>query len=59
LTNNKKSITIEISLAQKAFLDYCKEFGWGKLEITVKNGEPVMANIVVEGGIVRQDTKFD
>jgi len=59
LTNNKKGIIVEINLTQKAFLDYCKEFGWGKLEVTVKNGEPVMANVVVEGGIVRQDTKFD
>ena len=33
----------ELSVAQLNFLDFCKEFGWGKLEVTVKNGEPVMS----------------
>ena len=43
----------ELTKAQLNFLKYCKEFGWGKIEVTVKNGEPVM---VVE---IRKETKLD
>ena len=32
--------TIEITEAQADFLKTCKEIGWGKLEVTVQNGEP-------------------
>ena len=34
--NNK-----DLSKAQLNFLEYLKRFGWGKLEVTVVNGEPV------------------
>ena len=40
---NKNNCNIVLSKVQKAFLEFCKEFGWGKLEVTVKNGEPVMS----------------
>ena len=33
----------EVTEAGRRFLSYCKKFGWGKLEVTVKNGEPVMS----------------
>ena len=59
MTAQDSCVISDLTAAQKAFLAYCKEFGWGKLEVTVKKGEPVMANVVVEGGVVRQDTKFD
>ncbi len=42
-----------LTKSQKAFLDYCKGFGWGKVEVTVKDGQPVM---VVE---IRKETKLD
>ena len=31
-----------LSKSQKALLDYIENFGWGKIEVTVKNGQPVM-----------------
>ena len=43
----------ELTKAQKNFLDYCKQFGWGKLEVTIKNGEPVMVSPI------KQDIKLD
>ncbi len=27
-------------------LDVCREFGWGKIEISVKEGKPVMVTMV-------------
>ena len=33
----------KLTKAQKAFLDYCKQLGYGKLEVTVKDGQPVLA----------------
>jgi hypothetical protein len=44
---------MELSKAQLAFIEYCKRFGWGKLEVTVKNGEPVMVSPI------RHETKLD
>ena len=46
-------IVIRLTKAQTAFLAYCKSFGWGKLEVTVKNGEPVMISVI------RQEVKLD
>ena len=42
-----------LTKAQVTFLIYCKSFGWGKLEVTVKNGEPVMVSPI------RQEVKLD
>jgi len=53
LTNCEKCGSVVLSKSQGAFLEYCKEFGWGKLEVVVKGGEPVM---VVE---IRRETKLD
>ena len=39
--NSATLIESELTKAQRAFIDFCKDFGWGKLEVTVKNGEPV------------------
>ncbi len=47
------TVRIDISKTQQKFLDYCKQFGWGKLEVTIKNGEPTIARIV------EQTVKFD
>jgi hypothetical protein len=37
-TNNSGSV---LTKAQRNFIEFCKEFEWGKLEVTVRNGEPV------------------
>jgi len=36
------SIDSDLTKSQKALLDYMENFGWGKIEVTVKNGQPVM-----------------
>jgi len=44
LTNPSKPIIlikVDISRTQLNFLECCKKFGWGKLEVSVVNGEPV------------------
>ncbi len=33
----------ELTEAQRKFLEYCQKIGWGKIEVIIKNGEPVMA----------------
>ena len=57
--NGATLITVELSKAQMAFFEYCKEFGYGNLEVEVKNGEPVMAGIVVRDGVLQHKIKFD
>jgi hypothetical protein len=51
--NNSATLKEELTKAQIAFLEYCKEFGWGKLEVTVKDGMPVMISPI------KQDIKLD
>lgn len=44
MTNPKSSDNvkeIELTQTQLNFLEFCKKFAWGKLEVTVQNGEPV------------------
>ncbi len=44
MTNNSKCDNIRIDTLTKAqlnFLEFCKEFGWGKVEVTIRDGEPV------------------
>ena len=48
LTNPEKSASVEITEAQKNFLEFCGQYGWGKLEVTVKNGIPVMSKELVK-----------
>jgi len=48
ITDNK-----ELSKAHLSFIVFCKKFGWGKLEVTVKNGEPCMVSPI------KQDFKMD
>ena len=43
----------ELTKAQLAFLEYCEKFGWGKIEVVVKNGQPVMVSPI------KQETKLD
>ncbi len=42
LTNDKECANVVLTKAQKKFIDFCQTFGWGKLEVVVKDGEPVM-----------------
>jgi len=44
---------IKLTKAQKNFIEYCEKFGWGKLEVTVKDGQPVMVSPI------KQDIKLD
>ncbi len=59
MTNDTKGVSIEISPAQKAFLDYCSKYGWGTVEVEIKNGHPVMVAPVVKDGVVQHKTKLD
>lgn len=43
----------ELTQTQLNFLAFCEKFGWGKLEVQIKNGEPTIAKIV------EQTIKFD
>ncbi|KKN18754.1 hypothetical protein LCGC14_0952580 [marine sediment metagenome] len=38
----------ELRPADLKFLAFCRKLGWGKFELEVKNGEPVMAHCPVE-----------
>ncbi len=40
-TTDKKLIVKEVTKTQADFLEFCKEYGWGKLEVTIVKGEPV------------------
>jgi len=51
--NNQELIVKALSKTQEAFLEYCRKFGWGKLEVIIKNGEPTLARII------EQTVKFD
>ena len=31
----------EITKAEQALLDYCRELEWGRFDVEVKNGQPV------------------
>ena len=43
----------ELTEAQRKLLAYCKELGWGRCELIIKDGEPVM---ILEP---RRDVKLD
>jgi len=34
---------VDLTEAQLDFLKFCKEFGWGKLEVVVQAGEPAFS----------------
>ena len=42
----------QLTKAQQEFLDFCEKLGYGKIEIVIKDGQPVYATQV------KQDTKF-
>jgi len=49
LTNPKNNAIVkEITKTQADFLEFLEEYGWGKVEVTVKNGEPVMSKELVK-----------
>ena len=42
MTTNKNGVIVkEVTKTQADFLEFCKEYGWGKLEVTIVRGEPV------------------
>ena len=45
--------TEDLTKAQKNFIEYCKKFGWGKVEVIVKDGQPVMVSPI------KHETKLD
>jgi len=51
----KQDITLEIELSEedRRFIKWCREFGWGKIELLIKAGKPVMSSVV------RRDYRFD
>jgi len=52
LTNDKKDTNLkegDITDTQLSFLSMCKQFGWGTLEVEVKNGQPVMSYEIKRG----------
>lgn len=56
LTNTEKSGSVKLedfTKAQLNFIEYCKKFGWGKLEVIIKDGQPVMVSPI------KQDIKLD
>lgn len=59
MTERNSCDTLELTKPQIAFLEYCEKFGYGILEVEVKNGQPVMSGIVVRDGVVQHKTKFD
>lgn len=52
---DKESVTD----ADLKFLAHCRQFGFGKLQVDVKNGQPVGSWPVVVDGIVQHYTKYD
>ena len=57
MTNKDSNAILNIdalSKAQLAFLEFCKEIGWGKFEVEVRNGEPVMGHIPIGFCFIRR-----
>lgn len=50
---DRKKITIEVSETQRRFLDYCKYINYGRLEVELKEGEPII------GVSVKRSVRFD
>lgn len=46
------NINKELTKAQQDFLDFCKELGYGKAEVLIRDGQPVYASYI------KQDHKF-
>jgi len=44
---------ISLTRSEIKFISWIREFGWGKVEIMVKDGE------VVQSSVVRRDYRFD
>ena len=43
---------IELTKAESEFREFCHKLGYGKIEVIIKDGEPVYATQI------KQDTKF-
>ena len=39
--SNEDEKEMVLTKAQADFLEFCKKYGWGKLEVTIVRGEPV------------------
>jgi len=49
LTNSEKcdiNKSKELTEAQLDFLEVCQQLGWGKIELTVQNGEPAYSRVI-------------
>ncbi len=55
----EKSDSQILTKAQKSFLEDCEKFGWGKIQVDIKDGQPVGWYPVVADGVVQQYTKCD
>lgn len=44
MTTKDNCELIQVTKPQRNFIDYCKEFGWGTVEVTIKDGQPVMVS---------------
>ena len=49
----KTAPVVETSKADLKFIAFCRDLGWGKIELLIKDGRPTMATIV------RRDFRFD
>ena len=60
MTNSKdgvKLVQVEITETQLKFLKHCEEFNYGKLEVDIKEGQPVGYFPVVRDGLLQHYTK--
>lgn len=49
MTNLRNNVSLkkeELTEAQLHFLACCRELGWGKMEVTVQNGEPAFSRVL-------------
>lgn len=49
----KTSPKVQMSDADVKFIAFCRNLGWGKIELLIKNGRPTMASVI------QQDFRFD
>lgn len=54
LKNQKRqNVTPRLTETDLRFVEFCRELRWGKVEVVIKDGVPVMATVV------RHDFRFD
>lgn len=48
-----------LTTPEKKFIMLAREYGWGTIEVEIRNGQPVMIAPVVRDGVVQHKTKLD